>query len=298
VGIGLALLCTPACRCGHGGTPEDEGLDYKIEYWSNSVSEEYPTMVAISSSASPLLMVGSNADDPGAAPVGRFSVAPAAARTGAFMRATLRLMRSAERKAAPALPGQVVRELKVVSNSGSEQVRYGTERAAPDPEFLTAEAEAVTLARFLRQHPKTALSAQATFRPTKPDRLEFAVKLVNVGIDPLAIPHPDVWADGSTAVTVVARRNDVPLAQLSNKHQRFVNLSQAQITGTKPPLEPGRTITLAPTREVTLTFATDLPLPRGSYDILMRLETAILDPQGALLMRAELVSGKEPWLVP
>jgi hypothetical protein len=102
----------------------------------------------------------------------------------------------------------------------------------------------------------------------------------------------------SLAVPVVARRSDFPLAELSNEHQRFVNLSQAQITGTKPPLEPGRTIALAPTRKVTLTFATDLPLPWGSYDIWMALKTAILDPQGARLMRADLLSAKEPWQVP
>ena len=207
-------------------------------------------------------------------------------------------MQSRGSKPAPALPGQVVSKLTATTSSGTEQVRYATEASAPDPEFSAAEAEAIVLAQLLRQHPKAALSGQSAFRFTGPERLVVTVKLVNVGVAPLAIPHPDVWGGGPVSITITALRNDVPLAKLSNEHQRFVNLSNAQLTDTKPPLEPGRAITLAPTREVTLTFATDLVLPSGGYDIWTTLETPILDPQGARLMRVELVSAKARWQVP
>jgi hypothetical protein len=207
-------------------------------------------------------------------------------------------MQSRVAKPAPALPGQVVRKVTVTSSSGTEQVRCAAEDSAPEPEFSAAEAEAIGLAQLLRQHPKAALSGQSAFRHTGPERLDVTVKLVNVGVAPLAIPHPDVWGGGAVSITFTALRNDVPLDKLSNEHQRFVNLSKAQLTDTRPPLGPGRTITLTPTGEVTLTFATDLPLPRGSYDIWTTVETAILDPQGARLMRVELVSAKAPWQVP
>jgi hypothetical protein len=273
-------------------------MDYKIAYLSNSVSDGFPTVVTVSSSASPLLSIGSNADDPGPAAVGVFSAAPAAARTEAFAQATQRLMRSAERKPAPALPGQVVRRLTVTSSSGTEQVRYATEASTTDPEFSAAESEAIALAQLLRQHPKAALSGQSAFRPTGTERLDVTIKLVNVGVAPLAIPHPDVWGGGAVSITITALRNDIPLAKLRNEHQRFVNLSTAQLTGTKPPLEPGRSITLTPSGEVTLIFTTALPLPSGGYDLWTTLETPILDPQGARLMRVELVSVKAPWQVP
>ena len=207
-------------------------------------------------------------------------------------------MQSRGSKPAPALPGQVVRKLTVTSSSGTEQVRYATEASALDPEFSAAESEAIALVQLLRQHPRAALSGQSTFRPMGPERLEVIVKLVNVGIAPLAIPHPDAWGEGAVSITITALRSDVPLADLRNEHQRFVSLSRAQLADTKPLLEPGRTVTLAPTKDVTLTFATNLPLPRGSYDIWTTIETAILDPQGSPLMRAELVSAKAPWQAP
>jgi len=273
-------------------------MDYRIVYVSNSISEGFPMLVAVSSSASPLLTVGSNADHPGPAAVGTFSAPPAAIRTEAFLHAAQQLMQSRGSKPAPALPGQVVRKLTVTPSSGTEQVRYATESSAPDPEFLAAEAEAIALAQLLRQHPKVALSGQSVFRPIGPERLVVTVRLVNVGVAPLAIPHPDVWEGGAVSITITALRNDVPPAKLSNEHQQFVNLSKTQLTDTNPPLEPGRTITLSPTREVTLTFATDLVLPSGGYDIWTTLETPILDPQGARLMHAEIVSTKVPWQVP
>ena len=80
-------------------------MDYKIAYVSNSVSEGFPTVVTVSSSASPLLTVGSNADSPGPAAVGTFSAPPAEIRADAFLHAAQRLMQSRESKPAPALPG-------------------------------------------------------------------------------------------------------------------------------------------------------------------------------------------------
>lgn len=272
-------------------------MDYEITYSTNATSEGFTMSVAVSAAVAPLLTVGSNADDPGTAPVGTFSAPPAVVRTDAFVQAAWRLIQNREPSPARALPGQVVRRVMVRSGATGQQERFATETSAPDLDFAATETAAFGLARALRQHPREALSGRTTFRPRKPDLIEATVELTNVGIAPLAIPHPDAW-EGRWSFTLSARRNDLPLAELRNEHQRFVELAKGDLADTKPPLAPGAPITLSPGGRVTFTFATVLALPSGGYDVWTTVETPILDSRGTTLLRAEIVSTKWAWKVP
>jgi hypothetical protein len=268
-------------------------MGYRIEYWSNHASDAHPTVLTVSASEPATLFVGSNADSPGVAPVGTFQATPPPAETDALVHVARMLVRNPRPVLAPALPGEEIRRLTIALDSGPQETRHVTESSPPDQWFLTAEAAAVALANVVLQHPKVALSAQTVVRLNGTGRVEVAVKLVNVGFDSLAIPHPDFWADGSVSIQVVARRNDVPLAELRNEHQHFLDLSKAQLVSTNPALVQARTIAIAPHREVTFNFSAGLVLPQGNYDVWLALDTALLDDRGLQIMRTELVSKKE-----
>lgn len=267
-------------------------MGYRIEYWSNHASDAHPSVLTVSASEPATLLVGSNADNPGMDPVGTFRAAPPPAETDALVHVARMLVRTPT-VFAPALPGEEMRRLTMALDSGPPQTRQVTESSPPDQWFLTAEAAAVAVAKVVRQHPKVALSAQTVVRLKGAGRVEVAVKLVNVGLEALAIPHPDFWADGSVSIQVTARRNDVPLAELRNEHQSFLDLSRGQLLSTSPTLVQARTIAIAPHGELTFNFSADLPLPHGNYDVWLTLDTALLDDRGLQIMRAELVSKKE-----
>jgi hypothetical protein len=293
LGIFLVLLCTLACRHGNSGTPQGKPMGYRIEYWSNHASAAHPTVLTVSLTESATLLVGSNADNPGLDPVGTFRVTSPLAETDALVQAARRLVHTAKPLVGPALPDEEIRKLTIVLDSGTEEMRHVTESFPPDPAFSAAESAAIALVKVMRQHPKVALSGQSLFRLDGIGHVQVAMKLVNVGTDALSISHPDFWADGSVLIQVTARRNDVPLAKLSNEHQRFLDLSKAQLVGTIPSLVQARTIPIAPHRDVTFKFTADLVLPKGNYDVWLALDTSLLDAQGLQIMRTELVSKKE-----
>jgi hypothetical protein len=268
-------------------------MEYRIEYWSNHASDAHPTVLTISASEPALLFVGSNADNPGLEPVGTFRATPPPAETDALVHVARMLVRTPQSVVAAALPGEEIRRLTIALDSGPQETRHVTESSPPDQWFLRAEAAAVALAKVVRQHPKVALSAQTVVRLNGTGRVEVAVKLVNVGFDALAIPHPDFWTDGSVSIQVTARRNDVPLAELRNEHQRFLDLSKAELVSASPALVQARTITIAPHGELTFNFSADLALPQGNYDVWLTLDTALLNDQGLQIMRTQLVSKKE-----
>jgi hypothetical protein len=268
-------------------------MGYRIEYWSNHTSDAHPTILTVSQTDPVTLLVGSNADNPGQDSVGTFHATPPPAETDALIQAARWLVHTPKPIVPPAVPGGEIRKLTITLDSGPEEVRHVTEDLPPDPAFSTAEAAAIAFAKVVRQHPKIALWSQTVLRLDRPGHIEVAMKLFNVGAEPLSIPHPDFWADGSVSIQVTARRNDVPLAELRNEHQRFLDLSKAQLVGTSPLLVQAKIIPIAPRQDLTFKFAADLVLPKGNYDVWLALDTSLLDDRGSQIMRIELVSKKE-----
>jgi hypothetical protein len=268
-------------------------MEYRIKYWSNRASDAHPTLLTISAAEPARLLVGSNADNPGLDPVGTFQATPPTAETRALVQAARRLVHTPKPAIGPVIPGEEIRKLTIVLDSGPEETRLVTESFPPDQPFSAAEESAVALVTAMRLNPKAALSAQTTFRPDGTGHVEVTLKVANVGVDVVAIPHPDFWADGSVAIQVTARRNDVALADLRNEHQQFVDLSKAQLFGASPSPNRSRIIAIAPHRDLHFKFVADLVLPKGNYDLWLVLDTPLLDAQGSQIMQTELVSKKE-----
>jgi hypothetical protein len=120
---------------------------------------------------------------------------------------------------------------------------------------------------------------------------DVTLKLTNAGSEPVAIPHPDYW-ESAVSIQITALRNDVALADLRDKHQRFIQLSRRQLVATIPLPKPGPTIPIAPHRDVTFQFVADVILPPGRYDSWLSIDTPLLDARGAESMQVELVSAK------
>ncbi len=192
-------------------------MGYNIEYWSNRASDAHPTLLTVSLADPARLVVGSNADNPGPEPVGTFLAMPPAAEADALMQAARRLVHSPNPAIGPAIPGEEIRKLTIALDSGPQETRLATESSPPDQPFLAAETAAIAVAKALRLHPKAALSAQMTLRLDGAGHVEVALKVVNVGLDTVTIPHPDFWADGSVSIQVVTRRNDVALSELPER---------------------------------------------------------------------------------
>lgn len=266
---------------------------YEIEYWSNNASDAHPLVLTVAAPANASLTVGSNGDTPGSAPVGIFAAGLPPASVDPLLRAATALAAPAA-AIGPANPGELVRRLTASVEGQPPIARTATESSPADPAFEAAEREALALAALVRQHPKLALSVVASFGFGAGGSVDIAVKLTNVGVDPVCIPHPDQWTDQPVLVNVTARRNDVPLAQLRNEHQVFLELSRDRLAGVTPTQAAAPTITIAPRQDVTFKFSAILKLTAGSYDVWLACDTPLLDAKGNVVLRAELVSAKQP----
>lgn len=290
-GLFLAIVCMATCHHEKRSIQEGQTMEYKIEYWSNRASDGYATILRVSQGGPAILQIGSNADEPGPNPVGIFRAASPRAEEEALVQSVRRLLFAPEGPVVPSMPGEVMRRLTVALDTGSQEVRSASESCPPTAPFLAAESAAIALATVIRKYPQAAIAAQTFFHLGGTKHWTVTLKLTNVGSEPVAIPHPDYW-EGAVSIQVTARRNDVALADLRNKHQQFIELSSRQLVATIPLPKPGPTIPIAPHRDVTFQFTVDVDLSTGRYDRWLSLATNLLDARGVEIARVELVSAK------
>jgi len=267
-------------------------MGYKIEYASTCASDTHATILRVSDAQPAVLQIGSNADEPGFASVGLFRAVPPRAEEDALVQATRALLAAPLGPTVPALPGEAVRKLTVAMNAAPEEVRYASESNVATPPFLAAESAALALAKVIRKYPQVVLSAEPSIQLAADGRWTVTLKLKNVGVDALRIPHPDAWQNGVVSIQLTARRNDVAVAELRNEHQRFIALGPSQIVGTVPVLKAGQTVPIAPRKDVSFQFTTTLALSPGRYDAWLSADLPLLDTRGAEIMRVEAVSAK------
>jgi hypothetical protein len=290
-GLLLGIVCVATCHHEKRSIHEGQTIRYKIEYWSNRASDGYATKLRLSQGGPAILQIGSNANEPGPNPVGIFRAVSPREEEEALVQSVRRLLFAPKGPVVPCVPDAVLRRLTIALDTGSEEVRSASESSPATAPFLAAESTAIALAKVIHKFPQTALAAQTFFHLDGTKHWDVTLKLTNAGSEPVAIPHPNYW-ENAVSIQITALRNDVALADLRDKHQRFIQLSRRQLVATIPLPKPGPTIPIAPHRDVTFQFVADVILPPGRYDSWLSIDTPLLDARGAEIMQVELVSAK------
>lgn len=264
-----------------------------IEYWTNAPDDAFPTRLTLTRNGAAELEVTSNDDDPAMANIGRFSKAVDAATFELLAQAVATPAFTQHPNPGPVEPGGVIRRFNVRFADGHDVKRHVVESVDADAGFTQAEQVALRIAADLRRHPRVAVAIEMKVAPgATRDDLVLDVTVTNVGKESLVVPHPSRWMETGMALHVTARRSDVPLAQMSNEHQTFVELGQDALasasasTVPRPTLEPGQ--------KQLFSFNVRLPLPAGKYDIWGALILQLLTEQGKERLTGELVSPKFP----
>jgi hypothetical protein len=272
-------------------------MAYRIEYWTNAPDDVYPSVLEVSSAKGAELLVASNEDDPGEPTIGRFSMRADAAVFTPLLDAVTAPGFAAAGAPAAAEPGELIRRFSVAVDSKPEVVRIVTETMKPDAPFAAAENLALQLMKKVRQHPRRVLALEnfALNFSSVADRLEVTFTLANPGPEPVAIPSPERWAPANIQLTVTARRSDVPLAQMGNQHQVFVQLEAGHLVELVPPAGKGGLLLLDPGQELRLRFEKALPpLMPGKYDVWGTFSVQLLDAKGSEITQGELASPRQP----
>jgi hypothetical protein len=290
-GLLLGIVCAATCHHEKRSIQEGQTIGYKIEYWSNRASDGYATILRLSQGGPAILQIGSNADEPGPNSVGIFRAVSPRSEEESLVQSVRRLLFTPQGPVVPSVPGEVMRRLTVALDTSSEELRSASESSPATAPFLAAESAAITLAKVIRKSPQTTLAVQTFFHLDGTKHWDVTLKLANAGSEPVAIPHPDYW-ENAISIQITALRNDVALADLRDKHQRFIQLSRRQLVATIPLPKPGPTIPIAPHRDVTFQFVADVILPPGRYDSWLSIDMPLLDARGAEIMQVELVSAK------
>lgn len=259
-----------------------------IEYWSNAADDAFPTRLVVTRNKAELEVM-SNEDNPAVPNIGRFSMAADAPKFEQLAAAVATPAFAKHANPDPIEPGEVIRKLTVRFADGHE-VRRHVEGSAPgDAGFASAEQQALRMAAEVRRHPRQVVSIAMTTTPgaTRDDHI-LNVTLSNAGAESLALPHPGQWLNAGMALHVTARRTDIPLAQMSNEHQAFLELGQKELASAPIPIAPR--ITLAPGQSQVFSFSAHLPLPPGKYEMWAAFIVQLLSEQGNEFMLGELVS--------
>lgn len=302
-----AVVPSPSTSCAHSGcvalpghlSPPTQSCrarthDLQDRLLVNQASNTAPMEIHVSDQGPAVLVVRNNADAPETGAVGIFQDTLPTATVSEVVQACQRMLLSARPQLPRPVPGELVREISVRLGDGPTEVRNTVMGVPPDQPFLAAEKVALALADGLRRSPRTALTSRTSIRLDSSAHLQASIRLTNVGKDLLAFPAPDAWHDGEVSFQVTALRNDVPVADLRDNHQRFLYLSRPQLVATLPASPPDRTIAIAPQRDLVRQFEAELLLSPGSYDVRLLLEAPIFDAQGTQIIRAEMYSVRVP----
>lgn len=264
-----------------------------IEYWSNAADDAFPTRLTVARAGLAELEVMSNEDNPAMPIIGRFSTATDARMFEQIAKAVMAPGFAKHVNPGPVEPGEVIRRINVRFSDGHEVKRHVAGSAAANAGFAEAEKEALRMIGEVRRHPRQALALVMTVSPgTGRDRQILEIALSNAGSDPVALPHPNQWMQSGMAFHVTARRSDVPLAQMSNEHQTFLELGQDALTAA--PASTAPRITLAPGQRQIFSFDARLPLAPGKYEIWGAFIARLFNEQGNEVMLGELVSPRMP----
>jgi hypothetical protein len=267
-------------------------MTYKIDYWSNQASNTSPTELHVSHLSPAVLVVRSNAEAPEIGAVGLFQDTPPPSKVDELVQACQRMLLLARPQLPPPVPGESVREISVRIDDGPTEVRSTVVTVPAEQTFLAAESAAWAIAEVIRRSPKMALTSRAQLRIDGAAHLHASIRLTNVGREPIGLPHPDIWHEGAISFQITALRNDIPVADLRDEHQRFLYLSRAHLAAMLPASPPARMISLPPQRDVVLQFEAELILAPGGYDVWLLLETPLFDAQGTQTIRAEMYSAR------
>jgi hypothetical protein len=274
-------------------------MGYAIEYWSNEVSERNSVTLVVPSGQPSRLIVESNADTPGASPVGLFEAAPPSTALQVFLDAVGRLVSEPQAVLPPVPPGSKAREIRASTEGKKAVVRRAVDRGATALAFLQAERAALALAQGVRKHPKAALSTTVRFSSSQPEYLDIQIEFRNVGSDTVRIPCFLSPNHAPLSFDLNLSRNDIPPGEfISGIHQHFHDLSSKELVGSIPDLEnEDKLVAIAPGQVLTMQFRARLALPNGSYDAILTLDTSLLDEKGMSLIPIESVSETFLWRV-
>lgn len=290
------LICNVAIPAKFAASPPSkpkEAMIENIEYWSNAADDTFPTRLTVARSGSAELEVASNDGDPLGPNIGHFSMElePRAFELLAKAVADTAFLQHAN--PGPVEPGEVIRRMRVRFSNGREVRRFVQGSAPVDAGFARAEQAALRLAAETRRHPTDALALAATLsQGAGRDDMVIDVTITNVGSNAVAVPHPDHWAESGMAFHLSVRRKDVPLAEMSNEHQTFLELGREALVSV--PALTAAQVTIQPGQRQVLSFGVHLPLSPGRYEAWGALLVRLFAENGNAIMLGELLSTRLP----
>ncbi len=187
------------------------------------------------------------------------------------------------------LPGEPYRRFEMPAAA----VRKIIGRAKAPPAFLKAEQAAEAVMNHLRQHPRLAALLKTTDLPSQVKAGEartFWLVLQNMGPTPFAIAHPSLWQQKGVSCNLTATRADVPLQQLSMRHQKFVTLDAAALAGLSN-ATPSPILPVGNGEQLSIGFHHTFTWPPGKYNVLFSLSGELTETGASTQFAGSLFSG-------
>ena len=266
-------------------------MNPEISYWSNAADETMATELVVAPNGDATLTITSNRDRPEAANAGVFRMRLKGSDLAAFVDAVRSNSFTALQNPSSALSGSVVRKITLKEDAKPEIMKFVGEDAPAPPAFVAAETRALEIAKVVRQHPVFALGIKLAGMPARFDRgqsVRFKVDLENIGSETVRIVPPPQWTPESVRFEIVGLRADVALADLRSHHQRFEQVSSADVRSFQPSAAAGAMLELARGQRLTLDVERKLDWPPGEYEVRVFYLTSIFNSDGGAVARCEL----------
>jgi hypothetical protein len=259
-------------------------------YTTNGADERYETVLSINPNGAAYLKIGSNRDRK-AWPAGLFSgdiplsvlqALTSVVDSDAFLNSESQVR---------LVPDESYRQIRLVANDKSEVSKLFGSEVKPTIAFLKAEELIEKIMQHLYRTPVFAASASSDISPfsgTKIDRkFVFSISVRNVGSKAFFIDSPTHWSREAKQAEVVAVRSDVPLAELSSRHQYFLSLDKGSLIENKL-LEQGPLTKLAPGQTLAFRFKQDLAWTPGQYKVDVGLNLTLKNDERQSMITAGL----------
>jgi hypothetical protein len=268
-------------------------MNPEIHYWTNNPDPAFPLSLSIANNGMATLTVGTNSDNPEFGSVGVF----VRKLEKHEMDDLITSLQSREfiglQNPKSTLPGTPVRRLSIKEQGRDEVSRWISMGNPNQPVFIALEAKALVLVDLVRQYPLYSVGMKMSSMPAQIERgkpTEFTMTFVNYGHETIQFPHPEGWSRNALQLQLTGLRNDVPLEDLQEYHQKTENLFKKHILNIKGPVVTKSLITLQATNQLIFKFRINLDWPPGQYDVQLSLITPLLDQKGKKQLDCKLIS--------
>lgn len=265
--------------------------NFTVEYTSNALSENSELMVRVKSDGNVTLYFPGNGPDKSQKQVGFFCTI---VDTDAInsLKNMITEKEFSEIPETTAIPGEVIRSIAFISDSGDTVKKFVNEYGEISSHFVKIEKQIESVISAALKNPIYAVEAlplQILHEIDSSEETSCSLFVMNCGSHPIIIPDPQLDKNGDVAINFSAVRSDISPDEFKTEDQFFFSADSENISSVVKLKSSGSNILLSPKEVMIVNMKLKFDKPKGQYNFTANFSMPVYNSEGDFILRVECI---------